>query len=190
VCDVPLGTFWKLHGLTLTILINSIKDLSAAAISPHMNFLLALDQLSPCHDKWLQQQAAVSPDHFACEAFCCSGITDQFPCLLTGAVPPSVFCVVALSPLMDMRCLHAWRLLINSLQSNSKAKEDIPHICLFLEQAIACVDTDACLGVVVMPPELTPNFAFYFCMLHGGLPANDTSPFADFMHSKVVCQIA
>jgi hypothetical protein len=163
--------FWKLHNLTLTILINSIKALSAAAISPYV-----------------LQQAAVSTDQFACEAFYCSGIADQFPCLVTGAVPPSVSCFVALSPLMDMRYLHAWRLLIDSLQGNSKAKDDIPYIHLFLARAITCVDSDTNLGVV-MSPELTSNFAFHFYMLHGFL-TNDTNPFADFMRSEAISQIA
>jgi hypothetical protein len=117
--------FWNLNGLKLATLIHSIKALSAAAISSYANFLQALDQLSPSLDLWLQQPAA-GPEVFACEAFCHTSLADQFPSLAAGAVPPSVSCVVTISPLMDMLCLQAWSLFLDSICSNSKAKEDIP----------------------------------------------------------------
>jgi hypothetical protein len=106
MCDVPLGMFWNLIGLKLAILIHSIKALLAAAISPHTNFLLALDQLGPSLDLWLQQ-ALAGPEVFACEAFCHSSLAGQFPSLVTGAVQPSVSCVVTISPLLDMCHLRA-----------------------------------------------------------------------------------
>jgi hypothetical protein len=39
--------------------------------------------------------------------------------LTAGAVPSSVSCATALSTLLDMRYLCAWRLLLDSLLSNS-----------------------------------------------------------------------
>jgi hypothetical protein len=137
-------------------------------ISPYANFLLTLEQFSPRLDAWLQQ-AAGCPDKFACEAFYHADLADQFPCLTTGAVPSSVSCAIALSPLLDMRYLHAWRLLLDSLLSNSKAKDDIPFIRVFLERAVACMTSDTYLGVV-LPPELTPNFAFHFTSFTGCQP--------------------
>jgi hypothetical protein len=106
------AVLWSVKLLLLSML-SRIKALSAAAINPFANLILALDQLSPPLDEWLQQ-ASIDPDKFACEAFYCSDLADQFPCLVTRAVPPSVSCTVALSPLMDMRYLHAWRLLLDS----------------------------------------------------------------------------
>jgi hypothetical protein len=162
--------------------------LSSAAISPYANFLLTLEQFSPRLDAWLQQ-ATGRPDQFACEAFYYADLADhQFPCLNTGAVPSSVSCAMALSPLLDMRYLYAWRLLLDSLLSNSKAKDNVPVIRVFLERAVACMTSDTYLGVV-LPPELTPNFAFHFYILHG-LPTNDVNPFTDFMRSELVSTIA
>jgi hypothetical protein len=187
VCDPPFGVFWNLEGLKLKTLIESIKALSGAAISPYANFLITLEQFSPRLDEWLQQ-AAGRPEQFACEAFYYADLADQFPCLTTGAVPSSVSCPIALSPLLDMRYLHAWRLLLDSLLSNSKAKDDIPFIRVFLERAVACMTSDTYLGVV-LPPELTPNLAFHFYILHG-LPTNVINPFTDFMRSELVSTIA
>jgi hypothetical protein len=187
VCDPPFGMFWNLEGLKLKALIDSIKALSSAAISPYANFLLTLEQFSPRLDAWLQQ-AAGRPDQFACEAFYYADLADQFPCLTTGAVPSSVSCAITLSPLLDMRYLYAWRLLLDSLLSNSKAKDDIPFIRVFLERAVACMTSDTYLGVV-LPPELTPNLAFHFYILHG-LPSNAVNPFTDFMRSELVSTIA
>jgi hypothetical protein len=87
-----------------------------------------------------------------------------------------------------MRYLGAWRLLLDSLLSNSKAKDDIPFIRVFLERAVACMTSDTYLGVV-LPPELTPNLAFHFYILHG-LPTNVINPFTDFMRSELVSTIA
>jgi hypothetical protein len=168
VCDPPFGLFWNLEGLQLKTLVDSIKALSGAAISPHANFLLTLEQFSPRLDAWLQQ-AAGRPDQFACEAFYHADLADQFPCLTTGAVPSLVSCPITLSPLLDMRCLCAWRLLHDSLLSNSKAKDNIPFIRVFLQRAVACVTSDAYLGVV-LPPELTLTSLFIFTSFTGCLP--------------------
>jgi hypothetical protein len=174
VCDPPFGVFWNLEGLKLKTLIESIKALSGAAISPYANFLITLEQFSPRLDEWLQQ-AAGRPEQFACEAFYYADLADQFPCLTTGAVPSSVSCPIALSPLLDMRYLCAWRLLLDSLLSNSKAKDDIPFIRVFLERAVACMTSDTYL-------------AFHFYILHG-LPTNVVNPFTDFMRSELVSTI-
>ena len=186
VCNIPMGMFWKLDGLKLTTLINSVKALSSTATDPYAHFLLVLDQLNQLGsglDMWLQQ-AAGRPDIFACETFRDASLSAHFPSLVTSAIPTSVSCVITISPLLNLRYLYAWRLFLDSVCSKSSRAADISYIQLFLERGLACMDSDTYLGAV-LPSDLTPNFAFHFAMLHG-LPTNPTKPFDDFARSEVV----
>ena len=116
-------------------------------------------------------------------------LSAHFPSLVTGAIPPSVSCVITISPLLDLRYFYAWRLFLESVCGKSSWAANIPYIELFLERGLACMNSDTYLGVV-LPSDLIHNFAFYFTMLRGLPTINPTSPFDDFARSEVVSPIA
>jgi hypothetical protein len=119
-------------------------------------------------------------------------VADQFPNLITGAVPDSILCTTTFAPLMDMRYLYAWRLLVDRILGSSDG-DDISFFRLFLARASLCLHSDTYLGTELLP-ELTPNMCLHF-RSHGGWPTTGrgtdaVDPLADFSRSEVTSQIA
>jgi hypothetical protein len=139
--------------------------------------------LKPC---WLTLVSA-HPLSFACKVYRFDAVEDKFPCLVTGAAPETIVCSSSFAPLMDMRYLCTWRLLLNRILS-STAAHDIACICLFLSRASACLHADTYLELELLP-ELTPNMALHFKMC-SDWPTNSNDPLSDFARSKVTDQIA
>jgi hypothetical protein len=145
-CSPPIGAFWNPKDLTnVNTMIKSIKALSHTVVSPHAAFVSVLELLGARLHAWLQH-ATTHPLQFACQAFRFAMIACQFPCLVTGAVPASTLCVTAFGPLMDMRSLCAWRLLLDSIPSSLAAKEDILRSRMSAPEHLsqACASLRAC----------------------------------------------
>jgi hypothetical protein len=188
VSSLPIGMFWKTKDLTTAIMMQSIHALSASSVSPYASFIHALEQAlnRRLHD-WLAA-AAAHPDRFACQVFGYdTSIKAQFPSLVTGVVPDTVLCTSAFAPLMDMRHLCTWRILLDSILS-SAACQDIEFLRLFPLRASTCIHSDTYLGVRLRH-DLTPNMGIHF-KARGGWPTDSADPLLDFSRPEVSSQIS
>jgi hypothetical protein len=96
----------------------SIHALSASSVSPYASFIHVLEALNRRLHDWLTV-ATTHPDRFACQVFGYDTIEAQFPSLVTGVVPDTVLCTSTFAPLMDIRYLYAWRILLDSILSST-----------------------------------------------------------------------
>ncbi len=184
--SLPVGMFWKATAaLTRTHMIKSIKALSPSAISPYAPFIHVLESLGSSLDLWLQC-AILKPADFSCKVFGFDTIEGQFPSLVTGAVPDTILCSTTFAPLMDMRYLYAWRILVDSILSGT-SRQAIEFFRLFLSRAGQCLHSETYIGVELRP-ELTPNMGVHF-RPRGGFPILP-DPFVDFARGEVSSQIA
>jgi hypothetical protein len=163
---LPVGMAWKLAGLTLAIMQASIvalmpdKGTGATVYEPFKIILDKIATLAP----WLIAVQA-DPSSFAIQAFSFDHIQDHFPDLVTGASPASITDSSSFAPLMDLRYLFAWRLLLDKMMSGI-SREDIAHMSLFLSRIATCLHPDTYMGVK-LPVEMCPNLYFHF-KPHGG----------------------
>ena len=112
VSSLPIGMFWKTDGLTMETMVRSIKAMALSPTSPYASFIYVIESIGSCLQDWLSL-ATSNPQRFACQAFGFDTIEAQFPSLVTGSVPEAIICTTTFAPLMDMRYLYAWRLLLD-----------------------------------------------------------------------------
>jgi hypothetical protein len=183
--SLPIGMFWSPTDLTPEIMIRSIKALSSSTPSPYAPFIQVLEALGRRLHDWLTH-ATSHPLRFSCKVYRFDTIEDQFPSLITGAVPDTVLCTATFAPLMDMRYLYAWRLLVDRVLSGT-SEQDIQFLRLFLSRASACLHSGTYIGVDLLP-ELTPNMGIHF-RARGGWPTAP-DPLLDFSRIEVSSQQA
>jgi hypothetical protein len=185
VSQMPIGMSWKLEGLTVDLLQESLSKMHHGALTPYGPFAAVIKMLRPLLINWLvaaQEKTSI----FAIKAIPFSAISDHFPDLTTGAVPVSIACATSFAPLCDMRYLYAWRLLIDKILSGTESG-DIEYLRLFLLRANSCLHNATYMGVN-MGPELCPNMGNHF-KVEGGWPSL-VDPLLDFSRTEVSSQIA
>ena len=178
--------FWRIKGLTTEMIIKSIKAMSSATTSPYASFIYVLESLGSRLQDWIST-ATNNSTLFACQAFGFDTIESQFLSLVTGAFPEAIICNTTFAPLMDMRYLYAWRLLVDRILSGT-APEDIAFFRTFISRASSCLHSGTYMGEG-LPPELAPNMGLHF-KIRGGWPTDSPDPLIDFSRPKVSSQFA
>ena len=186
VSSLPVGMFWKMDGLTVDTILKSIKAMSISSTSPYSSFIYVLEHLGKNLIDWLDC-ATRNAQMFACQAFVFDSIESQFPSLVSGSAPETIICTTTFAPLMDMRYLYAWRLLLDRVLSGTAA-EDITFLRLFLSRASSCLHAGTYVGTKLLP-ELTPNMGLHF-QVRGGWPTDSADPRIDFSRPEVSSQLA
>lgn len=186
VANLPIGLFWKTKDISVSTMINSIKAWSQLPVSHYASFISILESLGRVFHDWILV-ATCHPAAFACQVFLYNCVESQFPNLVAGAVPDTVTCSTTFAPLMDMRYLHGWRILVDRILSGA-ASHDISFFRLFLSRASACLHSGADIGTELLP-ELTPCTAIHF-KIHGGWPSNTPDPLVGFARPELSSPIA
>ena len=187
LAHLPIGLTWKLSNLTIDLMVKSVHNLTvlAPSLSPYAPFLYLLKLLVPTLPAWLLA-VQTDPTLFSFPAVYLADLQSHFPDLVSGAFPSTIPCSISFAPLMDMRHLYAWRLLVDKILSGIST-QDIQFFTLFLSRAAKCLHSDSYVGVELLP-ELMPNMSLHFksaCGWPTGQP-----PFADFSRPEVCSPIA
>jgi hypothetical protein len=185
LAQMPIGMSWKLEGLTMELFEESITKIYSGLQNPYATFGAIIVMLRPLLVHWLAA-AQMHTSLFAIKAIPFAALTDQFPSLITGAVPASIACATTFAPLSDMRYLYAWRLLIDKILSGTD-DDDIKYLRIFLTRANSCLHNATYMGVN-MGPDLSPNMGNHF-KVEGGWPSL-VDPLFDFSRTEVSSKIA
>ena len=186
---IPIGMAWKLDGhLTPDLIEKSIRALTpktGIGATTYDPFLFILAGLAPSLTPWLLAVQA-DPVPFALQAFPFSTVQAHFPDLTTGAFPPTITCSTTFAPLMDLRYLYSWRLMLDKLLS-SILDADIAYMLVFLARIETCLHADTYMGTK-LPAAMSPNIYYHF-KSHGGWPTG-TAPHADFERDELISSVA
>jgi hypothetical protein len=180
----PIGLAWKLGTLAADALQRSVQALVGCApkSSPCAPFAHSLVTLEPLLEDWWLLAVQAESSLFALEAFLFTNLDDHFPCLTTGAFPPSILCHETFHDFMHMRSLCVWRLCADKLPS-SALREDSAFFRTYLSRTAPCLHADTCLHAA-LPTELTPNIPFNF-PVHGGWPTDTLCPLKSLARPEV-----
>jgi hypothetical protein len=137
---LPIGLSWKLDtDLLVEKILQSVKGLtSSPSTSPYAAFSYVLSCLGRRLVDWLVA-AQTNSSKFAVPVFPFKDVADQFPNLITGAVPDSILCTTTFAPLMDMRYLYTWRLLWIESLGALMAMISASSVSFFLARVPACI---------------------------------------------------